>query len=163
MKISAVSANNHKHAFEIATDKGTLSFPYAKSDPPPSAADPLTQVYVDDELGREAFTYVLKSGEEGSVHVDAVLDYNEDPEYMRELLVYKLTLAAQQCFEDSRLSIREITRRLGTSQSQVYRLLDQENTRKSVDRLVVLLRVLGCEVELRIHPIADGQAHARMH
>jgi hypothetical protein len=34
---------------------------------------------VDPELGREAFTFRLASGAEGSVPIDAVLEYNEDP------------------------------------------------------------------------------------
>jgi hypothetical protein len=37
---------------------------------------------VDDELGREAFTYTLESGREGTVHVEQVLDYHRDPGYL---------------------------------------------------------------------------------
>jgi hypothetical protein len=33
-------------------------------------------VFIDAELGGEAFTYVLASGREGTVHVDHVLEYN---------------------------------------------------------------------------------------
>lgn len=33
-------------------------------------------MFVDPELGREAITYRLESGREGSVHIDAVLEYN---------------------------------------------------------------------------------------
>jgi AraC-like DNA-binding protein len=46
------------------------------------------------------------------------------------------------------LSRREIIRRLGTSTSQFYRLLDQTNYRKSVDQMVALLRVLDCDVDI---------------
>jgi hypothetical protein len=45
-------------------------------------------------------------------------------------------------------SRREMIRRLGTSASQFYRLLEPTNYRKSVDRLLSLLRVLDCEVDL---------------
>ena len=31
--------------------------------------------------GREAFTYVLHSGRTGTVHVEQVLEYNQDPTY----------------------------------------------------------------------------------
>jgi len=48
----------------------------------------------------------------------------------------------------SPLSKREMIRRLGTSATQLYRLLDQTNYRKSVDQLLLLLRVLDCEVDL---------------
>ena len=52
-------------------------------------------VCVNDELGKEAFTYTLASGKEDTVHVEQVLDYNRDPRYMRNLLLYKLTLIAR--------------------------------------------------------------------
>lgn len=103
---------------------------------------------IDRELGREGFTYKLESGQEGTVHIDHVLEYNEDPDYLRDLLLYKLTLEAQRRVKNSALSRREIIRRLGTSATQFYRLLDQKNYRKSIDQLLSLLRVLDCDVEL---------------
>jgi len=105
-------------------------------------------VKVDKELGREGFVYTLASGQEGTVHVEQVLEYNQDPGYLRELLLYKLTLEAQKRVEDSGLSKREIVRRLGTSAAQLYRVLDQTNYRKSVDQVLNLLHVLDCEVDL---------------
>lgn len=48
----------------------------------------------------------------------------------------------------SPLSKREIVRRLGTSATHLYRLLDQTNYRKSVDQLMALLQVLECDVDL---------------
>jgi len=106
------------------------------------------EAYVDTELAREAFTYVLESGVEDSVHIEQVLEYNKDPTYLRELLIYKLTLEAQRRVEASSLSKREIIRRLGTSATQFYRLLDQTNYRKSIDKLLALLHVLDCDVDL---------------
>jgi predicted XRE-type DNA-binding protein len=103
---------------------------------------------VDAELGREAFTYVLESGREGSVHIEQVLEYNQDPAYLRDALLYKLTIEAQKRVARSPLTRREIIRRLGTSATQFYRLLDQTNNRKSVDQLLSLLHVLDCEVDL---------------
>jgi len=46
---------------------------------------------------------------------------------------------------------REIIRRLGTSASQFYRLLDQTNYKKSVDQVLALLNVLGCEVHCSVN------------
>ncbi len=150
MKIQSVIANNHKHAFDVTTKRGVLSLPYSKVDPSPSASDPPVNAYVDDELGREGFTYVLKSGAEGSAHIDAVLEYNQDPDHLRELLIYQLTLDAQEYLRASALSKREVSRRLGTSLSQLYRLLDQSNQRKSIDKMVGLLTVLDCEIDLTV-------------
>jgi hypothetical protein len=70
--------------------------------------------------------------------------------YVRDQLLYKLTLEAQKRVAESPLSRREIIRRLGTSATQFYRLLDQTNYGKSVDQLVSLLQVLDCEVDLLI-------------
>jgi hypothetical protein len=103
---------------------------------------------VDQELANEAFTYVLASGDEGFVHVDQVLEYNEDPTYLRDLLIYKLTVEAKQRVEASGLSRRELARRLKTSVPQLYRLLDTTNTKKSINQLVSLLQILDCSVDL---------------
>jgi hypothetical protein len=126
----------------------TLVFPFAKAEPAPTAADPITEIVVDSEAGREAFTYTLESGRNGTVHVEQVLEYNQDPKYLRDLLLYRLTLEAQKRVAQSPLSKREIVRRLGTSAAQLYRLLDQTNYRKSVDQVLALLQVLNCEVDL---------------
>ena len=148
MKITSVTANNRKRAFEVKTRRGEWPFPYSRAEPEPTPSDPIVELYIDPELGREGFTYLLASGAEGSVHIDHVLDYNEEPGYMRDLLLYNLTCDALDRIEASSLSKREIIRRLGTSPAQFYRLIDPTNYRKSVDKMLTLLQVLGCEVEV---------------
>jgi len=148
MKIRSITYNNRKKAFEVMTSAKTFVFPYTKVDPKPTAEDPIARVFVDEELGREGFTYVLESGKEGTVHIEQVLEYNQDPGYLRDLLLYKLTIEAQKRVDASPLTKREIIRRLGTSAAQFYRLLDQTNYRKSVDQLLSLFHVLDCEVDL---------------
>lgn len=148
MKIESVSANNRKKAFEIETASDSFTFPYAKSDPSPSVDDPIVRMAVDPELGAEGFVYSLASGQEGIVHIEQVLEYNQDPSYLRDLLLYRLTLEAQFQVQESPLSKREIIRRLGTSPAQLYRLLDQTNYKKSIDQMLNLLYVLDCEIDL---------------
>lgn len=148
MKIKSVKANNRRKAFEVKTHSRALAFPYIKAEPRPSVDDPVESASVDKELGREAFVYELKSGAEGTIHIDQVLEYNQDPGYLRDLLLYRLTLEAQKRVEESSLSKREIIRRLGTSAAQFYRLLDQTNYRKSVDQVLNLLHVLDCDVDV---------------
>ena len=152
MKIRSATANNHKHLFEIRTYRGAWTFPYARACPPPSATDPIVDVRVDPELASEAFTYRLRSEEEGTIHIEQVLDDNRDPGYLRQALLYKLTAEARSRVRESGLSRRELIRRLGTSPAQFYRLLDPTNSRKSVDRMLELLQVLGCDVELVVRP-----------
>ncbi len=148
MKIKSVAVNNRKKAFEVKTSSKSFLFPYAKLEYKPSSKNKMMKAFVDKEFGREAFTYVLESGQEGTVHIDHILEYNEDPSYLRDILLYKLTLEAQSRVEKSYLSRREIIRRLGTSAAQFYRLLDQTNYRKSVDQMLLLLYVLDCEFDL---------------
>jgi len=147
MKIRSVGYNNRKKAFEIKVGTRTFTFPYSKAVPPPTVDDPVRRVAVDKDLAREGFTYVLESGREGTAHVEQVLEYNQDPSYLRDLLLYKLTIAAQKRIEASPLSRREVVRRLGTSASQLYRLLYQTNYVKSVDQLLALLQGLDCDVD----------------
>lgn len=159
MKIQSVTHNNRKKSFQVKTAGKTFQLPYSKVEPQPSATDPITRLSVDRELGREGFSYVLASGKEGTVHVEQVLEYNQDPRYLRNALLYKLTIEAQKRVASSPLSKREIVRRLGTSATQLYRLLDQANTRKSVDQLLSLLHILDCDVDLLVRTKATpGQA-----
>ncbi len=153
MTIEAVTLNNRRRVFEVLTQDGSaLSLPYSGVHPEPMPLDPPVEAYVDEELGREGFTYTLASGAEGSVHVEQVLEYNRDPRYMRDLIVYRLTLEAQSLVERCPLSKREIIRRLGCSPAQLYRLLDPTNYRKSVDGLLTLFAALDCEVDLVVRP-----------
>ena len=149
MKIRRVVPNNRKAQLEITTRSGrTLPFPYARLDPQPMGANRVREVFVDEDLGNEGVTYRLDSGDEGSLHIDHVLEYNEDPGYLADLLVHKLTVEARKRVEASRLSRREIARLLHTSVPQLYRLLDPANRRKTINQLVALLHVLDCEVDL---------------
>jgi predicted XRE-type DNA-binding protein len=159
MKIQSVTHNNRKKAFQVKAAKKLFQLPYSKVDPQPGAADPIARVFVDKELGDEGFTYVLESGKEGTVHGEQVLEYNQDLGYLRDALLYKLTIEAQKRVEASALSKREIIRRLRTSATQFYRLLDQTNSRKSVDQLLSLLHVLDCDIELLVRTkAAHGKA-----
>lgn len=158
MKIKKILPNNRKKAFEVTTYNKDYLFPYAKLEVPPSRENPIAKVYVDKELDNEAFTYELRSGDEGTVHMDHVLQYNRDPRYMRDLLLYKLTLVAQDRVKSSSLSKRELIRRLGTSPAQFYRLLDQTNYKKSIDQLMALLHILDCEIDLVVKKVRYPEA-----
>ncbi len=148
MKIKKVTHNNRRKAFEVAANGNMYCFPYAKLEVQPSSRNRITEVLIDRDFGNEAFTYRLASGEEGTVHIDHILEYNQDPNYLRDLLLYKLTLEAQRRVESSSLSKRELIRRLGTSAAEFYRLLDQTNYKKSVGQLLSLLYVLDYNVDL---------------
>ncbi len=86
------------------------------------------------------------------MHVDSVLEYNEDPKYMRDLLLYRLTIEAQRCMSSHHVPKNELLRRIKTSASRLSRLLDPTNKTKSLDKMVELLGALDCEVELMVRP-----------
>jgi hypothetical protein len=142
MKLRSVRVNARRKAFEVRTSSRQLLMPFGKVEPRPTADDPVVRAFVDRELGSEGFSFVLRSGREGTVHVEQVLEYNRDPGHLRDQLLYALTLEAQKRVKASALSRRELIRRLGTSAAQFYRVLDQTNYRKSIDQLLSLLQLL---------------------
>jgi hypothetical protein len=148
MKITNVSVNNRKKAFEVDTPAGHYVFPYALVRPTPTRENRVVSVQIDEEMGQEGFVYSLSSGEEGAVHIDHVLEYNKEPGYMADMLLYNLTLYAQEALKSSKLSRRELIRRLGTSPTQFYRLLDQSNYHKSMHQLMTLLHLLHYDIDV---------------
>ncbi|MHC5212714.1 MAG: helix-turn-helix domain-containing protein [Planctomycetota bacterium] len=150
MKVRKVVANNRKRQFEVHSARGDLPFPYAKAEPEPTPDDKIVHLFIDPELANEGFTYTLESGEEGSVLMDWVLSYNEDPRYLAEMKALQLAAEARQRLEQTPLSRRELCRRLGTSPSQLYRIIDPERPRPPVAQLIALLYALDAEVSLSV-------------
>jgi hypothetical protein len=150
MKIKKVSVNNKKKSIEISVGHIEYSLPFSKLRLKPTLHHKITEIFIDKELGEQAITYSLTNGKEDSVPLDAFLDYNKDPNYMRDMLLHKLTVEAGKRLKSSGLTKHEIVRRMSTSPSQLYRLLDPANNKKSVDEILRLLAVLGCEIELSI-------------
>ncbi len=160
MKIEQVTINNKKRALQIETRKGSFGLPFSRLPLKPTAKNRIRTVFVDAELAHRGVTYVLESGKEDSVHLDAFLDYNRDPEFMRDMTLHELTVKAVKLTEESGLSKHELTRRLRTSPSQLYRLLDTANYRKSVDEMLRLLAVLGYRLDVRL---VKESTHAAVH
>lgn len=154
--IDRVTVNNHRRSFVVSAAGETWEFPFARLDVAITAADPIKRIYIDPELALEGFTIELESGLEDAVLLDQVLDYNEDPGYMRDLLLYNLTIAAQDALAESRLSKRAIARRLKTSPAQVHRLLDQTNYTKSIDSMLDILHALGREIDVNVRQRRAG-------
>lgn len=107
-------------------------------------------VRVDPEVGKQGFTYRLTSGAEGTILADHVLHYNRDPHYIADLVLYELTVQARQQLEGSAWNIRDLARRLHTSPTQLYRLLDPTNYHKSTRQILSLLCLMDCEVTFHV-------------
>jgi len=154
MKINNATVSYRKKAIEIETAQGSYSLPFSRLRLRPKPDDRIKEIYVDRDLGNRGITYVLESGREDSIHMDAFLDFNKDPRFLRDAALHQLTVDANKLIPKSGLSKQEIIRRLRTSPSQLYRLLDPSNYQKSIDEMLRLLAVLGCTVEWKVLPEA---------
>ena len=67
---------------------------------------------------------------------------------MMELFIYKLTTEVKKLMNEGHTSKRELARRLHTSPAQLYRLLDESRTTKSLPQIFTILRTLDCGVDL---------------
>ena len=149
MKIRSVMANNKKREFLVVNRAGNeFCYPYRRAATPIKKSHQVRKAYVDSELAREAFTYILETGEEGSIHIEQVLEFNKDPTYLANLLTYKLTIECIKKVDGADISRRQLARQLNTSVPQLYRLLDPTNSSKSIKQLISLLSVLDCSVDL---------------
>ena len=153
-KIKKVANNRKKKLIEIDTAKGEFSIPYSKLMISPTKKIGIDKIYVDKELGSTAVTYELEDGRVDSIPLDAFLDFNKDPDYLREIELHRLTVTAIQYVEDSGMSKREIARRMKTSMSQLSRILNTSNQTKTFDQLIKLFNVLGAEVKIKIEDVA---------
>lgn len=154
MKIKKVTVSYRKKTIEIETAQGSYSLPFSRLRLKPKPDNRIKEIYVDRDLGNKGVTYALESGQEDSIHIDAFLDFNKDPRFLRDTALHQLTISANKLIGQSGLSKQEIIRRLRTSPSQLYRLLDPSNNRKSIDEILRLLAVLGCTVEWKVLPEA---------
>jgi hypothetical protein len=150
MKIRNVRCNNRKKLFEVTAGGRTLHYPFSRLRLRPSSGNAIREVSIDPATEGQSFSYALASGHSGTVHLDHVLDYDQPPVDLRARLLDALTAEARRRVGCSGLSRREIVRRLGTSASQLYRLVDPANRRKSIDQVVRLLEVLDCDVDVSV-------------
>ena len=149
-KIQHVEADLRRKCFRVTARGKEHIVPFAKLPAPPSEGDPLEEVFVDAELGCEAFTYRLRSGVEDSIPFDAVREVTLDPEYLQELFLHRLTVEARDGLAKSGLGKRQVARLLGTSPSQLYRLLDTTNHSKSLGQMLALLYLVDREVKITV-------------
>ena len=154
MKIKRVLADSKMRRFMIEANSRLLVFPYSQLSHKPSRDDQLVAIEVDAEIGGQGFTYRLSSGAEDTVLLDQVLDYNRDPEHLRKKILYDLTLEAHATLKRQKIAKREIARRLGTSPTALYRLLDQTYTKKSIDQMIKLINALGGDVSIQVKNVA---------
>lgn len=151
-RVKRVIADEEQRCFHVFFAHRVLPFPYARCDPRPTRRNPIVRLFVDKGVDRRGFTYVLRSGVDGCVLLDYVLDHNCDPGYLGDMLLYKLSLAAQDRWSSTAVSLARVNERGGLRPGRVQEILEQTNYRKTLDELVTLLHALGYDVDFTLRP-----------
>ena len=146
MKITNVSIDRRRKELVILAGRRTFRYPLALL----PAKEELVAAVADEEIGREGVECHFASGRTDTVHLDDIRAQLGEAQYAREILLYELTLKAQELLKERGLARRALCRLLSTSPAQVYRLLDQKCYNKSIDKMVELLRVLGYRVNFQV-------------
>mgnify|MGYP003667377322 FL=1 len=147
--IKSVNVNNYAKKITIEVKRAVYIMPFAKLMTKPTRNNPIIEIFVDQELAGEAVTYMLKNGEVDSIPLDAFLDYNRNPDYLKKIFLFEMTNVALNKLKSTQISKNEICKRLRTSPSQLARLLDPTNTKKTMDKMLELLVILGADVQLK--------------
>jgi len=148
MKIVSAKFNNRRKTIEVASGKQTYSLPFTFLKTQPTKINPIINICIDKEVGGDAIAYNLKDGSGDTIHLDIFLEYNKDPKYISDLLLYNLTIEANKTLKQFKLSKRELARKLKTSPSQLYRLLDPTNYNKTLDHMIKLIIALNLDIEI---------------
>ncbi len=145
--MKSVKINQRKKCFEIELRNGKeYTFPLSRLMEDVSN-NKVVKAFVDPELGNEGITYFLEDGTECGLHLDSVLEVNGDAAHLKKIMLYNMTQKAKDCVKESGLTKREIARRLNTSPTQLYRILDQTNYKKTLDQVLKVLYVCGAKVD----------------
>lgn len=141
-RFSKVAFDNKKRVFHLKYTSGLeVECPYSALD----IRDKVMQAAPDTEVGRHSFYFVLDNGKKKFVPFDQPLHIVQNPEYVRQRALYEVTKRLNEFIERENVSKRELARRLGTSLSQLLRLLDTTNYKKEFSRLIELAAILNYE------------------
>lgn len=141
-KFKKVGFDNKKRVFHLEYTTGL------KIDCPYSALcirDKVIEAGPDPEVGRHSFYFTLNNGKTDYVPYDQPLHIVQNPEYVRENTLYEMTALLNRLIKESKVPKRELARRLGTSLSQLARLLDTTNYKKELSRLIEIAAMLNYE------------------
>ena len=141
-KFELVTFNNKKKVFHLIYTSGLqVECPYSSL----SIGKNVVEAGPDKEVGSHCFYFVLENGYTGCVPFDQPLHIIRHPDYVREEVLYKVTVELQDIIALKKIPKRELARRLKTSVTQVNRLLDQTNYNKDLSRLIEIATIIGYE------------------
>lgn len=82
---------------------------------------------------------------------EKIEEFADDPAYLTEMQILKFTETVVRNMEANAVPRAELARRLGVSKAMVTKLL-RGNPNMNMKTMVTLAYVLGCELDVDIHP-----------
>jgi len=141
-KFKIVVPDNKKRVFHLEYSSGLkIECPYSALD----IRGKIIDAAPDPEVGRHSFYFIDDSGKKEFVPFDQPLHIVQHPEYVKQCTLYEVTKQLNVFIKQAKVSKRELARRLGTSLSQLSRLLDTTNYKKELVRLIELAAILNYE------------------
>lgn len=143
-KFKKVVMDNKKKVFHLKYTSGLdIECPYSAL----GISGNIVEAAPDKEVGHHSFYFVTAEGQKNFVPFDQPLHIAQNPEYVKEQTLYAVTKEVNALIIKSKVSKRELARRLGTSLSQLARLLDATNYRKELARLIEIAAMLDYEFQ----------------
>lgn len=150
-KFQKVEFNNKKRVFYLEYTSGLkIECPYSAL----GIRGKVIEAAPDSEVGKHSFYFILENDEKEFVPFDQPLHIVQNPEYVKERTLYEVTKQLNEFIKKSKVSKRELARRLGTSLSQLARLLDTTNYKKELSRLIELAAMLNYEFKWQFQKAA---------
>lgn len=141
-KFKKVELDNKKRVFHLQYTSGLkVECPYSTL----GIKGKVIEAAPDVEVGQHSFYFILENGKKEFVPFDQPLHIVQNPEYVKQNTLYEVTKQINEFVERGKVSKRELARRLGTSLSQLSRLLDTTNYKKELSRLIELAAMLNYE------------------
>lgn len=141
-KFKKVTFDNKKRVFHLEYTSGlNVDCPYSAL----SIREKVIEAAPDPEVGDHSFYFVLESGKKDYVPYDQPLHISQNPEYLKQQTLYEMTKAINEFIRKEKVPKRELARRLGTSMSQLSRILDTTNYKKELSRLIEIAAMLNYE------------------
>ena len=142
IKFKKVAFDNKKKLFHLEYRTGLkIDCPYSAL----GIRDKVVDAGPDPEVGFHSFYFKLENGHIDYVPYDQPLYIVQHPDYVKEETLFEMTRQLNQFIKASKVPKRELARRLGTSMSQLLRLLDTTNYKKEMSRLVEIAIMLNYE------------------
>jgi hypothetical protein len=142
MRFKKIDFNNRKKIFILEYTSGlVIECPYFSFGIKHNIVDAGT----DREVGNHSFYFILENGYKDYVPFDQPLHIVQNPDYILEETLYKMTGQLNKFIVSSRISKRQLARLLKTSVSQLNRILDPANYKKDIGRLIEIAALLNYE------------------